>query len=100
DPHLERERIGEEHRRGNAEEPEVAGTVTRPPGEDGQRWHQRDPLCAREEREPCRDRGPAEAATLGEEERRDREREEERLAVHGPEEKRRREERHVEHGPS
>ena len=49
DPHLEHDRINEEHRHRDGEQREIA-PATGPPGEERERGQERDPLGAREER--------------------------------------------------
>jgi hypothetical protein len=76
DPRLEGERVGQEHREWDDEQTEVTHAPARTPRADRERRQERNTLRSGEEREPRRDRGPADAAAFGEEERPDCEREE------------------------
>ena len=84
---------------GHEEQRQIPPSPIRAPGEDRERRQEGDALRACEKRQPGSDGRPPHAPLLGEDEGREREREEQRLPVHRAEEQRRREDREVENGP-
>ena len=96
DPDREHRRVDREEERRHGDPRERSPPVGCAPREHDERRQQGDSGRAGQEREPRRRPCLPESAPLGEQERRHREEQEERLAVHGAEEERRRRDREKE----
>ena len=96
DPDREHRRVDREEERRHGDPRERSPPVGCAPREHDERRQQGDPGRAGQKREPRRRPRLPEPTPLGEQERRHREEQEERLAVHGAEEERRRRDREKE----